>query len=154
MGVSTGGGRWLYEWDKGLMLIYLYFQIPLMLIVFLPAVEGLRPQWREATETLGGSTLTYWTKVAGPILAPSFIGALLLLFTNAFSAYATAAALVSQGSPLVPLQIAGTFSSEVILGQENIGKAMALAMVAVVAVVMVLYTLLDRRTSTWLKGGR
>jgi putative spermidine/putrescine transport system permease protein len=52
------------------------------------------------------------------------------------------------------LQIAGTFSSEVILGQENIGKAMALAMVAVVAVVMVLYTLLDRRTSTWLKGGR
>ena len=154
MGVATGGGRWLYEWDKGLMLIYLYFQIPLMLIVFLPAVEGLRPQWREATETLGGSTLTYWTKVAGPILAPSFIGALLLLFTNAFSAYATAAALVSQGSPLVPLQIAGTFSSEVILGQENIGKAMALAMVAVVAVVMVLYTLLDRRTSTWLKGGR
>jgi putative spermidine/putrescine transport system permease protein len=132
------------------MLVYLYFQIPLMLIVFLPAVEGLRPQWREATETLGGSTWVYWRRVAGPILLPSFVGAVLLLFTNAFSAYATAAALVSQGSPLLPLAIGNTLTSEVILGQENIGKAMALAMVVVVAVAMSLYAVLDRRASKWL----
>ena len=81
---------------------------------------------------------------------PSFIGALLLLFTNAFSAYATAAALVSQGAPLLPLQIGGTFTSEVVLGQEGVGKAMALAMVAVVAVVMTAYAVLDRRASKWL----
>ncbi len=149
-GVDTGAGLWLYEWNKGLMLVYLYFQIPLMVIVFLPAVEGLRPQWREATETLGGSTWTYWRRVAGPILLPSFLGSSLLLFTNAFSAYATAKALISQGTPLLPLQIGGTFSSEVILGQENVGKAMALAMVVVVAVVMTLYAWLDRRASRWL----
>jgi putative spermidine/putrescine transport system permease protein len=137
-----GGGLWLYEWDKGLMLVYLYFQVPLMLIVFLPAVEGLRPQWREATETLGGSTALYWRKVAGPILLPSFI--------DAFSAYATAAALVSQGAPLLPLQIGGTFTSEVVLGQEGVGKAMALAMVVVVAIVMSAYAVLDRRASKWL----
>lgn len=150
---ATGGGAvplWLYEWNKGLMLVYIYFQIPLMLIVFLPAVEGLRPQWREACETLGGSTLLYWRRVAGPILLPSFIGALLLLFTNALSAYATAAALISQGSPILPLQIGGTFTSEVILGQANVGKAMALEMMVVVAVVMVAYTVLDRRASKWL----
>jgi putative spermidine/putrescine transport system permease protein len=151
VGVSTGAGLWLYEWDKGLMLVYLYFQIPLMLIVFLPAVEGLRPQWREATETLGGTTWTYWRRIAAPILFPSFVGATLLLFTNAFSAYATAAALVSQGSPLIPLQIASTFRSEVILGQENIGKAMALAMVVVVAVVMTIYVFLDKRSSRWMQ---
>ena len=81
------------------MLVYLYFQIPLMVIVFLPAVEGLRPQWREATETLGGTTWTYWRRVAGPHPAAVVRRRLLLLFTNAFSAYATAAALVSQGSP-------------------------------------------------------
>ncbi|QGN59278.1 ABC transporter permease subunit [Nostocoides sp. HKS02] len=149
-GLDSSGGLWLYEWDKGLMLVYLYFQIPLMLIVFLPAVEGLKPQWREATETLGGSTFLYWRKVAAPILMPSFIGGLLLLFTNAFSAYATAAALVSQGSPLLPLEIGGTFTSEVILGQENVGKAMALEMVVVVAVVMTAYVILDRRASRWL----
>ena len=150
IGINLAGSTWLYEPDKGLMLVYTYFQIPLMLIVFLPAVEGLRPQWREAAESLGGSTWDYWRHVGGPILAPSFIGAMLLLFTNAFSAYATAAALISQGSPIIPLQIAGTFSSEVILGQENIGKAMALGMVAIVAVVMTLYVVLERRTSRWL----
>ena len=132
------------------MLIYLYFQIPLMVIVFLPAVEGLRPQWREATETLGGTTWTYWRRVAGPILMPSFVGGMLLLFTNAFSAYATAAALISQASPIVPLQIGSTLSSEVILGQENIGNAMAMAMVVVVAVVMTIYAWIDKRASRWL----
>lgn len=151
IGIDLGPGLWLYEWDKGLMLVYLYFQIPLMLIVFLPAVEGLRPQWREATETLGGTTWTYWRRVGFPILFPSFAGATLLLFTNAFSAYATAAALVSQGSPLLPLQIAGTMRSEVILGQENLGKAMALEMVVVVAIVMAIYTWLDKRSSRWMQ---
>jgi len=150
IGIDLAGSTWLFEPDKGLILVYTYFQIPLMLIVFLPAVEGLRPQWREAAESLGGSTWHYWRHVAGPILAPSFIGALLLLFTNAFSAYATAAALISQGSPIIPLQIGGTLSSEVILGQENIGKAMALGMVAIVAVVMTLYAVLERRTTRWL----
>ena len=143
-------GTWLYEPDKGLVLVYTYFQIPLMLIVFLPAVEGLRPQWREAAESLGGSTWDFWRHVGGPILAPSFIGAMLLLFTNAFSAYATAAALISQGSPIIPLQIGGTLSSEVILGQENIGKARAMGMVVIVAVVMTLYAVLERRTTRWL----
>jgi putative spermidine/putrescine transport system permease protein len=150
IGINLAGSTWLYEPDKGLMLVYTYFQIPLMLIVFLPAVEGLRPQWREAAESLGGSTWHYWRHVGGPILAPSFIGAMLLLFTNAFSAYATAAALISQGSPIIPLQIGGTLSSEVILGQENIGKAMALGMVVIVAVVMTLYAVLERRTTRWL----
>ena len=142
-------GVWLFELP-GLMLVYTYFQIPLMVIVFLPALDGIRPQWREATESLGGSTWQYWRRVAMPLLAPAFLGSTLLLFANAFSAYATAAALVSQGSPIVPLQIRGALTSEVVLGQQNLGKAMALGMVVVVAVVMSLYALLQRRTSRWL----
>ncbi|MEO7130477.1 MAG: ABC transporter permease subunit [Dermatophilaceae bacterium] len=149
-GIDLAGSIWLYEWNKGLMLIYLYFQIPLMVIVFLPAVEGLRPQWREATETLGGSAWEYWRFVGAPILAPAFIGSMLLLFTNAFSAYATAAALISQGSPILPLKIGSALSSEVILGQENVATAMAFAMVVVVAIVMTIYALIDRRASRWL----
>jgi putative spermidine/putrescine transport system permease protein len=142
-------GVWLFELP-GLMLVYTYFQIPLMVIVFLPALDGIRPQWREATESLGGSTWQYWTRVAGPLLAPAFLGSTLLLFANAFSAYATAAALVSQGNPIVPLQIRSALTSEVVLGQQNLGKAMALGMVVVVAVVMALYALLSRKTARWL----
>jgi len=143
------GGVWLFELP-GLTLVYTYFQIPLMVIVFLPALDGIRPQWREATENLGGTTWQYWTRVAGPLLAPAFLGSTLLLFANAFSAYATAAALVSQGNPIVPLQIRSALTSEVVLGQANLGKAMALGMVVVVAIVMGLYTLLERRTAKWL----
>ncbi len=143
------GGVWLFDLP-GLMVVYTYFQIPLMVIVFLPALDGVRLQWREATESLGGSTWQYWRLVAAPILAPAFLGATLLLFANAFSAYATAAALVSQGSPIIPLQIRGALTSEVILGQQNLGKAMALGMIVVVAAVMSLYAALARRASRWL----
>ncbi|WP_430784437.1 ABC transporter permease [Actinoplanes sp. G11-F43] len=142
-------GVWLFELP-GLTLVYTYFQIPLMVIVFLPALDGIRPQWREAATSLGSSTWHYWTRVAGPLLAPAFLGSALLLFANAFSAYATAAALVSQGSPIVPLQIRGALTSEVVLGQANLGKAMALGMVVVVAVVMALYSMLQKRTAKWL----
>jgi len=144
------GGIWLYQL-KGLMLVYAYFQIPLMVLVFLPALDGIRPQWREATESLGGRTWHYWRYVAGPLLAPAFIGALLLLFANAFSAYATAAALINQGSIIASLQIANDLTSEVGLHQPGIASAEALVMVVLVAVVMVVYTVLQRRTARWLR---
>ncbi len=144
------GGVWLFE-ISGLTLVYSYFQIPLMVLVFLPALDGIRPQWREATESLGGTTWHYWRHVAGPLLAPAFLGSALLLFANAFSAYATAASLINQGGIIVPLQVSNALTSETVLGRENLGKALALGMVVVVAVVMVLYVLLQRRTAKWLR---
>jgi putative spermidine/putrescine transport system permease protein len=143
-------GVWLYE-PSGLTLIYLYFQIPLMVLVFLPALDGIRPQWREATESLGGTTWHYWRYVAGPLLAPAFLGCTLLLFANAFSAYATAAVLITQGGVLVPLQISALFTSETGQAQPGLAKALALSMVAIVTIVTVLYALLQRRTSRWLR---
>jgi len=143
-------GVWLYEL-RGLVLVYTYFQVPLMVLVFLPALDGVRVQWREATVTLGGTTWDYWRHVAVPLLTPPFLGATLLLFANAFSAYATAAALITQGGIIVPLQIRTALTSEVLLGRENIGKALALGMIVVVTVVMTLYALLQRRTARWLR---
>ena len=141
---------WLYSLT-GLVVVYTYFQIPLMLIVFLPSLDGLRQEWYDASESLGGSSWSFWRHVGGPILAPAFLGALLLLFTNAFSAYATAAALISQGASIVTLQIGGSLQSEVVIGQENVGKALALGMIIVVSLVMALYALIQRRASRWVK---
>ncbi|PPK98860.1 putative spermidine/putrescine transport system permease protein [Kineococcus xinjiangensis] len=143
-------GPWLYRLP-GLVLVYSYFQIPLMVLVFLPALDGVRPQWREAVETLGGSTWQYLRHVAVPLLTPAFLGALLLLFANAFAAYATAAALISQGGVIVPLQIRTALTSEVLLGRENVGKALALGMVLVVAVAMYLYARVQARGARWLR---
>jgi putative spermidine/putrescine transport system permease protein len=143
-------GAPLYQ-VSGLIVVYTYFQIPLMLLVFLPAIDGIRPQWREATESLGGSTWHYWRYVAGPLLAPAFLGCTLLLFANAFSAYATAAALITQGGIIVPLQISNLFTSETGRSQPGLAKALALSMILIVTIVVVLYTLLQRRTSRWLR---
>ncbi len=122
-----------------------------MLIVFLPSLDGLRQEWYDASASLGGSSWSFWRNVGGPILAPAFLGSLLLLFTNAFSAYATAAALISQGSPIVTLQIADAMQSEVVLGQENVGKALALGMIVVVSLVMLVYAFIQRRASRWVQ---
>ncbi|UNB56364.1 MULTISPECIES: ABC transporter permease subunit [unclassified Mycolicibacterium] len=150
LGWNLAGSGWLYGLP-GLILVYTYFQIPLMVIVFLPALEGLREQWREAAVSLGASTWQYWREVAVPLLTPAFLGSALLLFANAFAAYATAAALVSQGSPIVPLMIRSALTSEVVLGQSGFAYALALEMIVVVAVVMVAYNLLVRRTARWLR---
>jgi len=143
-------GVWFFDLP-GLTLIYLYFQIPLMVLVFIPALDGIRPQWREATESLGGSGWHYWRYVAGPLMFPSFLGCTLLLFANAFSAYATAAALLTQGGVILPLQVQALLTSETGSSSPGLAKALALAMVAVVLVVMSLYALLQRRTSQWLR---
>ena len=110
-----------------------------MVIVFLPALDGIRPQWREAAVNLGASTWQYWRRSAGPLLLPGFLGAALLLFANAFAAYATAAVLVSQGSPILPLFIRAALTSEVMLGRQNLAFALAFEMVVVVAIVMGVY---------------
>jgi len=120
-----------------------------MVITFMPALEGLKPQWAEANATLGGTRLTYWRRIAIPVLAPSFLGSLLLLFANAFSSYATAAALISQGSQIVPLQIRGALVSETVLGRENMAGALALGMIVVMVVVMTGYSALQTRASRW-----
>ena len=149
-GIDIYGSGWLFNMP-GLVLVYSYFQIPLMVIVFLPALDGLRPQWREAAVNLGASTWQYWTRVAVPLLTPAFLGSMLLLFANSFAAYATAAALISQGQVILPLFIRSALTSEVLLGRHNLAYALALEMIVVVAVVMTLYALLLRRTSRWLR---
>ncbi len=143
------GGFTLFSM-AGLALVYLYFLIPLMVLMIVPALEALRPQWREASDNLGASGWQYWRHVGGPVLAPPVIGATMLLFASAFAAYATADALVGSSVPLVTLQIANALSGDVVVGSENRGKALALGMVVLIGFVMVFYAWVQRRTQRWL----
>ena len=148
-GVDLVPGRWMYG-PVGLTLVYTFFQIPLMVVIFLPALEGLRRRWREAAVNLGATEWQYWREVAVPVLWPVFLGSTLLLFANAFAAYATAAALISQGNLILPLLIRSALTSEVVLGQTGMAYALALEMIVVVGAVMFGYTRLVRRTARWL----
>ena len=140
-------GAFLYT-VPGLVIPYVYFQVPLMVLTFMPALEGVKTQWGEAAATLGASRLTYWRRIALPVLAPAFWGSLLLLFANGFSSFATAAALISQGG-IVPLTIRTQLTSETLVGLQNVAGVLAFGMVVVMAVVMGAYSLLQRRAARW-----
>ncbi|MER7798656.1 ABC transporter permease [Microbacterium sp. NPDC096154] len=141
-------GPWIYELG-GLLGPYIYFQTPLMVITFLPALSALKPQWAEANLTLGGTRAGFWAHVGIPVLAPAFLASLLLLFANAFSSYATAAALASQGAQIVPLQIRAALTSETVLGRENLAGALALGMIVIVGLAMWAYSAVQRRAARW-----
>jgi putative spermidine/putrescine transport system permease protein len=135
----------------GVAVVYMYFQIPLMVLIILPALEGLRPSWREAAENLGARSWSYWRHVGGPVLLPSFLSCLMLLFGSALSAYATAEALTGGTIALVPIQIGTVLNGNVEAGQVNVGKALSLGLVLIIGVLMVLYVMLQRRAAKWLR---
>lgn len=134
---------------SGLVIVYLYFQIPLMLIIMTPAVEGLRRSWREAADGLGASTFQYWARVGIPLLTPAFIGGVVLLFANAFAAYATAQVLTSGSVNLVPIQIGFFVQGNVFAGQSQVGYALALGMIVVVSIALAINIVLQRRVARW-----
>ncbi|MEO6854784.1 MAG: ABC transporter permease subunit [Rhodoferax sp.] len=117
----------------GLTLTYLYFQIPLMVLIVSPALEGLKKEWREACDCLGGSAFHYWRYIAMPVLWPSIMGAMLLLFANAFGAVATAYALTGSSLNIVPILLYAQIRGDV-LHNPNLGYALALGMVVITGV--------------------
>jgi putative spermidine/putrescine transport system permease protein len=136
----------------GVIAVYPYFLVPLMVLVIVPTLEGLRPQWREAARNLGASTWQFWRYVGLPVLTPSILGGFVLTFGGAFAAYATAQALTGGTVPLITLRIASVISGNVLAGQENVGAAMALNMVLVCGLVMAVYLPLRTRSAKWLNA--
>jgi putative spermidine/putrescine transport system permease protein len=134
----------------GLSMVYMYFQFPLMVLVISPAIDGLRREWHEAAENLGASTFQYWRYVALPILLPSILGTMILLFGNSFGAFATAQALTGGSINLVTIMVGAQLRGDV-LGDAGLGYALALGMVVVMAVAITGYTLLQRKSERWLR---
>ncbi|MDE3065064.1 MAG: ABC transporter permease subunit [Acidobacteriota bacterium] len=135
----------------GIALVYMYFQIPLMVLVITPAFAGLRPAWREAAENMGASSWRYWRHVGIPVLLPSFLGGVLLLFGSAFAAYATAESLTIGIVPLAPIEIGNLLNGNVISNEVNVGYAIGFGMLVILTVTMVMYGLVRRRASKWLR---
>jgi putative spermidine/putrescine transport system permease protein len=134
----------------GLILVYLYFQIPLMVLTILPALDGLKREWREAAENLGATPIQYWSRVAFPVLMPSILGTMILLFGNSFGAHATAYALTGGLFNLATLLIGQQISGDV-LHNPGLGYAVAMGMVIIMAFSILIYSILQRRSERWLK---
>ncbi len=135
---------------SGLILAYLYFQLPLMILLIIPAFAGLRREWVESAQNLGANTLQYWRRIGLPILAPSLIAGVVLLFANAFGAYATAWTLGGSNITLVTIQIAFTVTGEV-LHDPGAGDAMGILSLLIMGACMVVYELANSRARRWAK---
>lgn len=133
----------------GVTVVYLYFQIPLMAILLLPAMEGVRKEWYDAAASLGATRRQYVVDVLLPVLWPTIAGALLLLFANAFAAYATAYALAGGSLNLVPILIGFLISGNVLLNPA-LAAAMVTWMMLIIIASMLLRLALTRRSSQWL----
>lgn len=144
--ISSSGFSLSEFW--GLVVVYLYFQIPLMFLVMMPAVGGLKSTWGEAAAIMGASSGRYWRSVALPLLVPSFLGGLLLLFVNSFAAYATAYVL-NPGAQLVPLQIRFLLQGNVITGEQDLAYAIVLWTITLLLASLLLIAILQRRTAKW-----
>lgn len=133
----------------GLSVTYMYFQFPLMVLIITPALEGLKRDWREAAENLGANSWQYWRYVAFPILLPSLLGTMILLFGNAFGAYATALSLTGGLINLVTILIGSQIKGDV-LHNVGLGYALAFGMVVIMGVSMAVYYWLRRKSERWL----
>jgi putative spermidine/putrescine transport system permease protein len=134
----------------GLTMAYLYFQIPLMVLIITPALDSLKREWREAAESLGASGAQYWRMVALPVLWPSLLGTFALLFANAFGAVATAMALTGSSLSIVPIVLFAQIRGDV-LQDPHLGYAIAFAMIVVTGLSNLIYVLLRARAERWQK---
>jgi putative spermidine/putrescine transport system permease protein len=136
----------------GLAITYIYFQIPLMVLVMAPALDGLKHEWREASENLGASSAQYWRYIALPILLPSLLGTMALLFGNAFGAQATAFALTGGGAQgsVVTILIGAQLSSDA-LSNPGLGYALAFGMIVIMTITITLYSVMRRLSERWLQ---
>jgi putative spermidine/putrescine transport system permease protein len=143
------GGFNLYGF-WGLAVTYIYFQIPLMVLIIQPALDNMKKEWREASENLGASSLQYWLHIGIPVLLPSLLAAFILLFGNAFGAYATAFSLTGGLINIVPILIGAQIRGDV-LHDPNLGYALALGMVFIMTLAILAYSWLQRIASRWMK---
>jgi putative spermidine/putrescine transport system permease protein len=146
--IYAAGFNLLTFW--GLTLTYIYFQIPLMILIITPAIDGIKKEWGEAAATLGANNWQYWRMVLIPVLFPSFLGTVILLFANAFGAIATAYALTGSSLNIVPILLYAQIRGDV-LHNPNLGYALAVGMIAITGLSNILYLWFRSRSERWLK---
>ena len=129
---------------SGLTMLYIYFQIPLGTLLLVPAVEAIRPQWREAAKLMRANPLQFWWRVGIPVLIPSILGTFSVLFSNALAAFATAYALLMSNYPLLPINISTLFVGDVRL-QPELGSALSVVMMSMMCICVLINSHFSRR---------
>lgn len=134
--------------STGLLIMYVYFQIPLSTLLLIPAFNGIREEWKEANTLLGGKPFHFWTKVGIPVLLPSIFGTMSVLFANALAAYATAYALLMNNYSLLPVNITGMFTGDMTT-RPHLGAALSVVMMLLMLAAILINNYITRQTTKW-----
>ncbi|WP_185903384.1 ABC transporter permease [Lysinibacillus sphaericus] len=135
-GIDTFSSFSLYSWG-GLLLIYIYFQLPLALMLLYPIYDGIQQQWKDAAALLGASTWQFWVKIGIPVMLPGIVGTFSVLFANAMGAYASAYALTSSNYNLVAIRIGSLIKGD-IFAQPELASAIAVILAVTMVTAMLL----------------
>lgn len=133
---------------NGLILMYVYFQIPLSTLLLIPAFNGVREEWKEANTLLGGRGMHFWFRIGIPVLLPSILGTMSVLFANALAAYATAYALLMNNYSLLPVNITGMFTGDMTT-RPHLGAALSVVMMLLMLIAIMINNFITRQTTRW-----
>lgn len=128
---------------NGLLISFVYFQIPMGITLLLPIYNALDKNWREAASILGASTFQYWKRIGVPVLLPSLIGVFAMMFANGIGTYDTAVALTGSSVNLISINIANTIQGD-IFALPEVGSA--------ISVVLGFVLLINMALSQWLSN--
>ena len=147
------GWNWLANFDlytlKGILLVYVYFSIPIGTLMIIPSFNGIKKEWKEAAQLMNASGFQFWWKIGIPVLIPGITGTFSIIFANALAAYATIYALVQNNFPVLPTKIADCFTGDII-GRPEIGSALTVVLLLIMCVVLILGNLVKKYA---VKGG-
>jgi putative spermidine/putrescine transport system permease protein len=135
-----------------LVMAYSYTNIPLFVLLTLPAMGILRQEWLEAAEVCAASRGQFWRFVGLPILAPFLAAGFLLIFTWSIGLYGIAYALGGTASStgqlrLITLQIGFNLNTGV--GSEERSYVLAVVLLLVATAALLGYRAVMKRALRW-----
>jgi len=128
----------------GMLLGYVYFAIPRVLLVLRGAVSGILSDTVDAARTLGATPWRVFFEIVLPAMRPALVSAASLSLATAFGAFGTAATL-SRGIRVVPLEIAALFTEQF---QPDRAAALSILLALVTVTLIVGVGRLDRKAPT------
>jgi putative spermidine/putrescine transport system permease protein len=135
-----------------LVMAYEYANVPLYVLLTLPAMSILRHEWREAAEVASANNWQFWRHVGAPILAPFLLAGWLLIFTWSVGIYGLAYAMGANASQIGQLNLITLYIGQFLntgRGKEERAAVMAATLLILAAVSLGLYRLIMKRALKW-----
>ncbi|MBR5981330.1 MAG: ABC transporter permease subunit [Firmicutes bacterium] len=126
----------LYSYE-GIIPLYIWFGIPLCVLLLLPGFDAVHREWKEASTLLGCSSAGFWTRIGIPNVMPTLLGTLSVVFADSITTYTTVYIIISSNAALLPIKIGTMFGGD-LKARPEVGCALSVIMIMMILIVMVL----------------